>query len=569
MKNTANRFVFPLLACLFSTIGLHANQPNIVLIMSDDMGYSDLGSYGGEIDTPVLDRLARNGLRFTQFYNTSRCCPTRAALLTGLYSHQAGVGLMTSDLGYESYRGQLNRSCVTVAEVLGEVGYANYMVGKWHLTRNGDVRKDGNNSSWPLQRGFDRFYGTIAGAGSFFDPASLCRDNMFITPLNDSEYQPERFYYTDAISDNAVRYISDHFSGRNDDPFFLYVSYTSPHWPLHALEEEMEKYKGRYDQGYREIREARHQKAISEGVVSGEWPLSPEDVSWNEETRKSWNIRCMEVYAAMVDRMDQGIGRIVTELDARGVLEDTLIVYLQDNGGCAEPFGRRSNLSEKAAHSFQPLGPDDLQKQIWPPMQTRDGRWVATGPEVMPGAEDTYLAYGIGWANVSNTPFRGYKHDPTEGGIGTPFILHWPNGTLSSQQGAIVDTVGHLIDVMPTFVEASGAAYPGQYNGSDIQPMEGVSLIPTLSGDQLKPRQNPIGFEHHGNLALRDGRWKILSTYRDEEPISWELYDMEKDRTELENLADVMPDRLSEMIQKWEEWAERVGVQPWPIARDN
>jgi len=537
-------------------------RPNIVVIMADDMGYSDLGCYGGEIETPTLDRLAANGLRFTQFYNTSRCCPTRAALLTGLYSHQAGIGLMTSDRGHDAYRGELNRRCVTLAEVLGKAGYRTYMAGKWHVTRH--TAPHGDKSAWPVQRGFDRFYGTITGAGSFFDPATLCRGNTYITPENDEEYQPERFYYTDAISDHAVRFVSGHYEQDPGEPFFLYVAHTAAHWPMHALEEEIEKYRGRYDAGYDAIRRARHEAAIAKGVISSEWPLSPDAIPWDTERNKEWNIRCMEVYAAMVDRMDQGIGRIVSELEKRGALENTLIVYLQDNGGCAEPFGRRSNLDMKDDFDLKPMSPDELQPKIWPPMQTRDGRWVRTGPGVMPGAEDTYVAYGAGWANVSNTPFRGYKHDAHEGGIATPFIVHWPAGIGSETRGSVVDDVAHLIDLMPTFVEASGASYPEEFAGEAIHPMEGVSLIPSFSGHPFV-RKAPLAFEHHGNLALRDGRWKIVSTYREEEPIRWELYDMENDRTELNDLADEMPDRVRDLADEWKSWADRVGVQPWPF----
>lgn len=551
------------LLCIAWTRGLVAAPPNIILIMSDDMGYADLGCYGSEIETPVLDQLASQGIRFTQFYNTSRCCPTRAALMTGLYSHQAGMGLMTRDRGVDGYRGDLNRRCVTLAEVLGAAGYRNYMVGKWHLTKQ--ISPDGDKRGWPRQRGFDRFYGTITGAGSFFDPATLCRDNTFITPVNDEQYQPETFYYTDAISDHAVRFISDHYEHSVEQPFFLYVAYTCPHWPLHALESEIAKYDGRYDQGYGAIRQARHERAIAQGVVHPEWPLSSAAVSWDQEHDKAWNARCMEVFAAMVDRMDQGIGRIVSELKSQNALENTLIVYLQDNGGCAEGLGRRSNLDDQAASDFKALGPDELQSRIWPPMQTRDGRWVKTGPDVMPGEEDTFVAYGTGWANVSNTPFRGYKHDALEGGISTPMIMHWPAGIVADRRGAIVSDIAHLIDVMPTFVETAGAKYPDKFAGMAIQPLEGMSLVPILSGNNRTPRPAPLGFEHHGNCALRDGRWKIVSTYRQNQPRDWELYDMDNDRTELHNLAAQMPERTAQMAAQWQAWADRVGVQPWPF----
>ncbi len=537
-------------------------RPNVVLIMADDMGYTDIGCYGSEIETPRLDGLAKSGLRFTQFYNTSRCCPTRAALLTGLYSHQAGIGLMTGDRGYDAYRGDLNQQCRTLAEVLKTAGYRNYMSGKWHVTKH--IAPDGKKHNWPLQRGFDRFYGTIIGAGSFYDPATLCRGNQFITPENDKQYQPESFYYSDAISENAVRYVKEHFKDHSAKPFFLYVSYTSAHWPMHAPEKEIAKYRGKYDGGFPPIRKNRYQKAIELGVIEKKWKLSPPAVKWENVKHKKWDIRSMEVYAAMVDRMDQGIGWILDELEKNNALENTVVIYLQDNGGCAEGFGRRSNADKIKAKKYQPFGPNDLQSKIWPPMQTRDGRPVRTGPETMAGAEDTFVAYGTGWANTSNTPFRGYKHDAYEGGISTPFIVHWPKGIRKNLCGTLVHQPCHLIDVMPSLVEVSGANYPKRDGGNDIKPMEGVSLVPLFSGSKIA-RKSPLGFEHHGNAALREGKWKIVSQFRRDQPTRWELYNMDADRTELENLGDKHPQLLEEMIQKWEQWAKRVGVQSWPF----
>ena len=292
--------------------------------------------------------------------------------------------------------------------------------------------------------------------------------------------------------------------------------------------------------------------------------MSDGAVNWEGFKHKEWDIRCMEVYAAMVDRMDQGIGRIIDVLEKNGELDNTLVIYLQDNGGCAEGYGRASNADKKERFDFKPFGPDDLQTKIWPPMQTRDGRWVRTGPETMPGAEDTFVAYGVGWANASNTPFRGYKHDGYEGGISTPFVVHWPAGIPKSQRGSLVHDPAHLIDVMPTFLQAAGGDYPREFAGHQIQPMEGKSLVPAFSGKGIQ-RDAPVGFEHHGNLALRDGRWKIVSAYRRDQPTRWELFDMDADRTELNNLADKHPQKLKEMVGKWQTWADRVGVQPWPF----
>ncbi len=544
-----------LAAAIAAPVQAAAERPSIVLIMSDDMGFSDIGCYGGEIDTPVLDNLAAEGLRFSQFYNTARCCPTRASLLTGLYPHQAGMGHMTYDGKKPGYEGDLSRNAVTIAEALKPAGYRTYMAGKWHVTRFDG--KDGPKHNWPLQRGFDCFYGTITGAGSFYDPTTLCRGNTFITPDNDPEYKPERFYYTDAISDNAVAYLRDHARKHAEKPLFLYVAYTAAHWPMHALPEDIARYRGRYDRGYAPVRKARLEKARELGLIEPCWSLTEQAGDWEKMPHKEWESRCMEVYAAMVDRMDQGIGKIVAELDRQGRLDNTLIFFLQDNGGCAEGMGRRSNAEKIKDVKYKPFGPDDLQPQIWPPMQTRDGRAVRTGPDVIPGPADTYIAYGRAWANVSNTPFREYKHWVHEGGIATPLICHWPEGI--EPRGTLCHEPGHLIDIMATCVDVAGAKYPNEYKGNEIQPIEGVSLKPTFQGQRLKER--PIFWEHEGNRAVRKGQWKLVSDH----PDAWELYDLEADRTEMHDLASEHPDKVRELKTLYEAWAKRCGVRPWPL----
>jgi len=308
-------------------------RPNVLIILSDDMGYSDLGCYGGEIRTPHLDGLAKNGLRFTQFYNTARCCPTRASLLTGLYAHQAGVGHMTEDFGHDGYHGDLGPRAVTIAQVLRPAGYRTYATGKWHVTKH--VKPDAPKDNWPLQRGFDRYYGTLDGGGSYYDPGTLTRDNTALSPFADPEYQPKQYYYTDAITDHAVRFVTEHRRDHAAKPFFLYVAYTAAHWPMHALPEDVAKYKGVYDRGYQPIREERFVRMKEMGLVDPAWGLSPLAGAWDKVPNKEWEARCMEVYAAMVDRMDQGIGRIVDALKASGQWENTLLLFLQDNGGCA------------------------------------------------------------------------------------------------------------------------------------------------------------------------------------------------------------------------------------------
>jgi len=530
-------------------------KPNIVLIMSDDMGFSDIGCYGGEIHTPTLNGLAADGLRFTQFYNTARCCPTRASLMTGLYQHQAGIGHMTSDSGSDAYRGDLNRKCVTIAEALQPAGYRTYMSGKWHVTHF--INKNGPKHNWPLQRGYEKFYGTITGAGSFYDPTTLCRNNTYITPDNDPQYKPETFYYTDAISDNAATYISEHYDESPEKPFFMYVAFTAAHWPMHALEEDVVQYKGKFDKGYRYYRRQRLKRMKQMGLIREDWDMSEQAGDWEEVENKEWEARCMEVYAAMVDRMDRGIGRIVAELKKQGVLDNTLIFFLQDNGGCAEGMGRGK--PRKPYPKYEPMGPDELQPQIWPPMRTRDGKPVRVGPEVMPGPADTYIAYGRNWANVSNTPFRLYKHWVHEGGISTPLICHWPGHVKTP--GALYHEPGQLIDIMATCVDVSGARYPSTYKGHEIQPMEGVSLAPAFEARGLGDRA--IYWEHEGNRAVRRGKWKLVSRH----PGGWELYDMEADRTELNDLASTHPEKLNELKSLYQAWAKRCGVRPWPLKK--
>ncbi|MBN1509617.1 MAG: sulfatase-like hydrolase/transferase [Sedimentisphaerales bacterium] len=537
-----------------------ARRPNIVLIMSDDMGFSDLGCYGGEISTPNLDKLAAGGLRFTQFYNAARCCPTRASLMTGLYPHQAGMGHMTADSGFDSYRGELNNRCVTIAEVLEPAGYRTYMVGKWHVAR--DIGRDGPKYDWPLQRGFERFYGTITGAGSYYDPTTLCRDNTYITPENDREYKPGQFYYTNAIRDNAVRYIAEHRQQSPDRPFFLYVAFTAAHWPMHAAESDIARYEGKYSQGYERCRRARFERMKKMGLIHKSWDLSPQAGDWDSVEPKDWEARCMEVYAAMIDVMDQGIGRIVAELKKQGVYRDTLVLFLQDNGGCAEPMGRGPAINQRwldGVADNRPMAADELQPKIWPPMKTRDGRPVQGGPTIMPGPADTYVAYGRDWANVSNTPFREYKHWVHEGGISTPLICHWPAGIKT--RGRLCHDPGHLIDIMATCADVAGAEYPTRRRGQTIVPVEGRSLKPAFAGQALGERA--IFWEHEGNRAVRKGKWKLVSKY----PGGWELYDIAADRTEMHDLALQNPERVGELKALYEEWAARCGVQPWPLRR--
>ena len=546
-----------LLAMSIATAVIAAERPNIIVIMSDDMGFSDLGCYGGEVNTPNLDSLAGGGLRFTQFYNTARCCPTRASLLTGLYPHQAGIGHMMEDKGKDGYRGELNRRCMTIAEVLSTAGYGTYAVGKWHVTKA--TKPEGPKDNWPLQRGFDRYYGTITGAGSFYDPGTLTRDNTMISPFADPEYKPKQYYYTDAISDQATRFIAEHPKQSNDKrPFFMYVAYTAAHWPMHALPEDIAKYKGKYDAGYDSVRRARYERVKQLGLVDASTELAPTTSEWSSVEQKDWETRCMEVYAAMIDRLDQGIGRIVAQLKSSGQLDNTLIFFLQDNGGCAETVGRQRTERTIDRPLQPPLPPNaaDALDLVVIPQRTRDGYIVRQGPGVMPGPYDTYIAYGPGWANVSNTPFREYKHWVHEGGISTPLIAHWPAGI--KRHGELEKQPGHLIDLMATCVDVSGAKYPKQFREQEIQPLEGRSLTPAFVGKPID--REAIYWEHEGNRAIRVGDWKLVAKGPGGE---WELYNIARDRSEQHNLAVQEPQRVEQMRELWESYAKRANVLPW------
>ncbi|MSU24751.1 MAG: arylsulfatase [Opitutus sp.] len=557
-----------LLASLASATILPAatgSRPNIVIIMADDVGYSDLGCYGSEIATPNLDALAAGGLRFTQFYNTARCCPTRASLLTGLYPHQAGIGHMMGDYGFDAYRGDLNRRSVTLAEALKPAGYRTYAVGKWHVTPGDTAPRLADQHNWPLQRGFDRYYGTIHGAGSFWDPSALVRDNQLITAANDPAYRPsEDYYYTDAISDHAAKFIREHQRDQAGKPFLLYVPYTAAHWPMHARERDIAKYKGRYDGGYAPVRAARWEKQKRLGIADVAWGLAPQAGDWAKVKNQEFEIRCMEVYAAMLTVMDEGIGRIVAELKATGQYENTVICYLQDNGGNAETNGRVGPFTPRAAAPSRPPMAKDAQQFSSKPDQTRDGYPVRGGYGVLPGPADTYVAYGGDWANVSNTPFREYKHWVHEGGISTPLIVHWPVGISAARRGQLEAQPGHLIDIMATCVDLAGAKYPAKFNGETITPLEGVSLRPAFEGQSLA-RAQPIFWEHEGNRAVRAGQWKLVSKH----PGGWELYDIATDRAEQHDLTAKHPARAQAMTAQWDAWAQRAGVRPWPVNAGN
>lgn len=494
-----------------------ARPPNIVVIMADDMGFSDLGCYGSEIATPNLDRLAGEGLRFSQAYNSARCCPTRAALLTGLHPHQAGMGGMVvqpDKMGPEGpYQGYLSRQCVTFAEALKSAGYRSYMSGKWHV---GEAPEH-----WPRQRGFDRYFGLISGASSYFE--ILTEERPRVMALDDTPYTPEgdRFYMTDAFTEYAVRYIEEHPT--EVAPFCLYLSYTAPHWPLHAWPEDIEKYRGRYRIGWDEIRRQRYQRLLELGLIDPKWPLSPRDETvppWEDvEDKDHWDL-LMAVYAAMIDRMDQGIGKVLDALRRTGAEENTLVIFLADNGGCHE------NIDGRRLHQ----------------------------PGTKAGERGSYVAYDRPWANASNTPFRLFKHWVHEGGIATPLIARWPERIRA--QGEITHQPMYVTDLMATMLDAAGSSYPAEYAGNSITPLEGKSLLPIFDGKTRQPHER-LYWEHMKNRAVREDNMKLVATKSG----SWELYDLDAGRTECNNLIDRFPQKAQELNHAWENWAKRCGVE--------
>jgi len=507
-----------------------ARRPNIVIILADDLGFSDLGCYGSEIATPNIDLLARGGVRLTQFYNAGRCCPSRACLLTGLYPHQAGVGHMVADRHTPSYQGFLNDRCVTIAEALKPSGYQTLMVGKWHV---------GNDRPhWPVDRGFDRSIALIGSGRHYFmiPPGRILTDGE-----NPTLPSGEDFYITDYFSQKAVDCLE--LAGRGEKPFFLYVAYTAPHWPLQARAEDVASHRATYAAGWDALREARRRRAVEEGLVRPEWLLSPRDPRvppWADSPDRAWQSERMAVYAAQVEGLDRGVGRIVGKLRDMGALDNTLLLFMSDNGGCSEEITGEGRWLE-----------DDI------PKRTSDGRPIRVGntPTIFPGPADTFSSYGVGWANLSNTPFRLYKSWVHEGGIAAPFIAHWP-AVLGA--GGLIQAPGHLVDVLPTCLDAARAEVPGTRAGRALLPLEGETLLPVLRG-QASRSPRVFFWEHEGNRAVREGPWKLVAVNH----ADWELYNLDQDRTELRDRAAQEPGRVRNLVARYDEWARRSGVLPW------
>ncbi|QGY47514.1 sulfatase-like hydrolase/transferase [Maribellus comscasis] len=484
-------------------------QPNIIIILADDMGYSDLGCTGSEIETPNLDKMASEGVLFTHFYNASVCCPTRASLLTGQYQWDAGMGSMSpSRSKYSEYQGFINERSVTMGEVLKQSGYQTYMGGKWHVGNERDM--------WPDKRGFDKFYGTPAGGGIYFYPSKFYDRPIF---WNGELVKPDTTWYsTDGFTDYAINFIENERIDKK--PFFMYLAYIAPHYPLQAKQQDIEKYKNKYSVGYEAVRNARFKKQQKLGIVSNELELSPAVYpDWESVENKEQEAREMAVYAAMVDCMDQNIGRLLKTLKEQGIEENTIVFFLSDNGAGLTDFNKT--------------------------------------PEVKIGSRNSNATYGI-WHNVSNTPYRKGKQMEHEGGIITPMIARWPAGI--KNKGEIIHEPAHINDFMPTCIELAGAKYPKIFNGNEIGEYDGQSFLPLIYGKE-QDKERIYFWSFIGNKAIRQGDWKLVQLHEKD----WELYNIKNDPTEINDLSKKEQAKFDELHAMYNDFAKEHGVRPWPL----
>ncbi len=530
MSRMAIAKIFFLLILQFSTVACSCfaqqhnklatkKRPNILLILADDMGFSDLGAMGSAIKTPAIDKLMANGISFSNFYNTGRCCPSRAALLTGQYPHKVGMGWMTAaDLGTAGYTGDLDTNSSTIAEVLTKAKYHCYIAGKWHVTANKFINDTASKHNWPLQRGFEKYYGILSGGDSYYIPNDLVSDNHLIAP-------PKDFYLTNAITDAALTFMQGHILNEVQDPFFCYVAYTTPHRPLHALKEDIQKYKGSFKAGWDELRLQKSKYLIAKGWINAGTIIAKKDnriPDWNEvaETHKlTWQAR-MEVYAAQIDNMDKGIAKIIAMLQKHNQLDNTLIIFLSDNGGNEEMEG------------------NEMPRMLLADIENL-------------GEEKPRYSYNREWAQVSNAPFRSYKSNIYEGGIASPLIVHWPGHI--KKRGVITNQISHIVDIMPTLLAAAGIKYKAA---------DGINLLPALLGNKID--RKAIYFEHETACGIRLGDWKLVSPKASKAPYFpvWELYNLKTDRTENHNVASNHPQLVKQLAANWNHWAKTTKVYP-------
>ena len=519
-----------------------ATRPNIMLIVVDDMGYSDLGCFGGEVESPNLDALAASGMRFTQFYNSGRSCPSRAQLMTGRYAQTVGITGMGQSL---------TRDCVTIPEVLREAGYHTGMSGKWHLSLTKGIGNNADQMKWlshqstfnnrpfapietyPCNRGFDQHWGTIWGVTDHFDPFSLVHNEEPI--FTDSI--PKDFYYADFVADKAIDMMDEMTS--DGKPFFMYVAFQEPHWPVQAKPQDIAKYKGKFDDGWDMLRERRYQRMLELGLInSDEMPVATNASGrkWNDETNKALQRANMEVHAAMIDCVDQNIGRIIAELKRRGIFDNTLIIFTSDNGASSENYT---------------IGDFDRHDR------TRDGQMVVRNSPT-PGGQLTYNYLHNGWAGAVNTPYRYWKTTQFHGGTAAPTIVHWPAGMAQEKEGTIMSQPCTFLDVMPTCLELAGATYPSFYNGNSIKPLSGEarSFVPLLQDKNGWDDERTLYWEHERGKAVRKGNWRLTALANG----GWQLFDLAHDLSETNNIAAEHPDKVREMKSLWNNWAKSVGL---------
>ena len=513
-------FIIALLVVAQSQLLAQKKQPNIIVILADDLGFSDIGAFGSEIKTPNLDKLAKNGLIIKQFYNAGRCCPSRASLLTGLYSHQAGIGDMVQDKGFPAYQGYLNEHCITIGQALKQAGYNTIVSGKWHVGLQ--------PSAWAVNRGFDDSFTLQNNGSSYFNSEPLYNDGRKVTFMKgDKEIirTDSSTYLTQEITNFALSSLEKQ---RNQQkPFFLYVAYNAPHWPIQALPEDIAKYKGKYLEGWDKLRASRFKKLKEQGIIDKNWDLSnrfekvPDWEKLSTEEKDKWDTR-MAIYAAMIDRMDAGIGEILQKVKSLGEEDNTIILFLSDNGGSA----------------------DDVKN--WNYVTQKNGT---------PGSVASIDSYESPWGNVSNTPFQLFKKNTHEGGIASPFIAYYPKHI---KAGKVSNRVSHLIDIFPTFLEYAGFQYPDSFQGKKLTPLEGISLKKEFEGQQSDAHE-ALFWEHEGSKAVRKGQWKAVA----ENNQPWELYNLATDRTETKNVAKSEPKLLQNLIELHQQWSVKVGVQDW------
>ena len=532
-----------------SAIAQPAAKPNVLVIVADDLGYSDVGCFGGDIKTPNLDALAEDGVRLTGIYNEARCCPSRASILTGLYAHQAGMGGMSEATPRPGYLGHIRATAPTIAEALKPAGYRTAAFGKWHLAntlQRPNHLKDLNRQTfpdvfcpieqYPTRRGFDVYWGALWGLVDYYNPFSLVDGE---TPVKDL---PADFYMTDATNAHAADYIKA--NAKSDKPFFMYLANNAPHWPLHARPEDIAKYKDQYNDGYDAVRHARYDRMVQMGLIEPKvTALAPTTGDWDKFTpeEKKFHAALYQTHAAMVDRLDQGLGRVFQAIKDAGEWDNTLIFFFSDNGASPE----------------EPYGPGFDRPSV-----ARDGKPIRHKYDdlnVLAGDEHTFYYIGRDWANVANTPYRKAKASQYNGGERTPMIVHWPAG-LKVANGSIIQTRGHVIDLMPTILEAAGATLPDTMAGEKTHALQGVSLMPLLQGATALPDYPPMFGEHEGGRSVitPDG-FKLI---KDRDEKKWHLYDLNTDQSELNDKAAAEPDRVTGMRAMWDAWAKENNVEP-------